>query len=288
MSNACVACPAGATNAEGDDALGMDTACDAVICAENERVLSNACVSCAAGSTHASGDDATGADTECEVTLCGEDQHVVSNACVDCPAGATNAMGDPATGPDTSCDFSGLDYLSSTHSADDCTAAGGNVVTVAGDSDGTQVCRFNAGSCPSGWTSANGWSTTTPTAMPWSQGALSEEMVDCDGYAHTFPAIAAASGMLRSSSHAWSNLNVRETDSCGAVYAAGTFSSGCPYTADTIDEHTLRTAMTCDGITYPGYVQFYSNTPTRRLQGSIGRTDSYPAAQATRTQIGCY
>ena len=66
-SNVCTACPAGATNAAGDDANGADTTCDATLCAVNEYVASNVCTACAAGTTNAAGDDANGADTACEV-----------------------------------------------------------------------------------------------------------------------------------------------------------------------------------------------------------------------------
>ena len=68
ISNACVACPAGKTNAEGDDASGTDTTCDATTCAADERVVSNACVACPAGKTNAEGDDASGTDTTCDAS----------------------------------------------------------------------------------------------------------------------------------------------------------------------------------------------------------------------------
>ena len=72
-------------------------------CAANHHVVSNACVACAPGSTNADGDEATGEDTECDVTTCAANEHVVNNACVACAAGLTNAAGDEATGADTSC-----------------------------------------------------------------------------------------------------------------------------------------------------------------------------------------
>ena len=103
-SNACVACPAGKTSAAGDDASGDDTSCDATLCASNAKVVSHACVACAAGKTNAAGDDASDVDTSCDATLCASNQRVSSNACVACPAGKTNAVGDDASGNDTSCD----------------------------------------------------------------------------------------------------------------------------------------------------------------------------------------
>ena len=59
------ACPAGTTNASGDDAFGYDTTCDASVCAANEHVVSNSCVACPSGTTNAAGDDASGSDTSC-------------------------------------------------------------------------------------------------------------------------------------------------------------------------------------------------------------------------------
>merc|ERR1712205_244571 len=41
--------------------------CDVTLCAVNEYVESNVCTACPAGTTNAAGDDATGADTTCEV-----------------------------------------------------------------------------------------------------------------------------------------------------------------------------------------------------------------------------
>uniref|UniRef100_A0A0G4HER0 Tyrosine-protein kinase ephrin type A/B receptor-like domain-containing protein n=1 Tax=Chromera velia CCMP2878 TaxID=1169474 RepID=A0A0G4HER0_9ALVE len=104
FSNTCTACPAGTTNAAGDDASGSDTTCDATLCSANERVVSNACTACPAGTTNVAGDDASGSDTTCDATLCSADQRVVSNSCTACPAGTTNAAGDDASGSDTTCD----------------------------------------------------------------------------------------------------------------------------------------------------------------------------------------
>jgi hypothetical protein len=73
-------------------------------CAENELVSSNACTACPAGTTNAAGDDASGADTTCDATLCAENELVSSNACAACPAGTTNAATDDASGADTTCD----------------------------------------------------------------------------------------------------------------------------------------------------------------------------------------
>ena len=108
VANACVSCPAGTTNAAGDDRSGTDTACDATLCAVDEYVSANACVSCPAGTTNAAGDDASGTDTTCVAKFCAVDEYVSSNACVSCPAGTTNAAGDDASGTDTACDAAPL------------------------------------------------------------------------------------------------------------------------------------------------------------------------------------
>uniref|UniRef100_A0A0G4IBG1 EGF-like domain-containing protein n=1 Tax=Chromera velia CCMP2878 TaxID=1169474 RepID=A0A0G4IBG1_9ALVE len=76
----------------------------AVLCSANQRVVSNACVACPAGSTNAANDDASGADTTCDATLCGANERVASNTCTACLAGFSNAAGDDASGGDTTCD----------------------------------------------------------------------------------------------------------------------------------------------------------------------------------------
>jgi hypothetical protein len=120
LSNACVSCPAGTTNAAGDDASGADTTCDATLCGTDERVSSNACVPCPAGTTNAAGDDASGSNTTCDATLCGTDERVSSNACVPCPPGTGNLAGDDASGADTTCDLT----LESEPNDDGATAIG--------------------------------------------------------------------------------------------------------------------------------------------------------------------
>ncbi len=44
-----------------------------------------------------------------------------------------------------------FNYSGSTHTSAQCSSAGGTLVTVAGDASGTEVCRFTAASCLSGW-----------------------------------------------------------------------------------------------------------------------------------------
>ena len=80
----------------GDHANGGDTTCDVTECKENERVVSNVCIPCDPGTTNAAGDQVNGGDTTCDVTECKENERVVSNTCVPCPAGSMNAANDDA------------------------------------------------------------------------------------------------------------------------------------------------------------------------------------------------
>ena len=78
------------------------------MCLADQRVVANACVSCPAGTTNAAGDDRSGSDTTCDATLCAANAYVSANACVPCPAGTTNAANDDASGTDTACDAAPL------------------------------------------------------------------------------------------------------------------------------------------------------------------------------------
>ncbi len=130
--NACISCPAGTTNADGDDASGIDTACDDIICGVNEYVSGNACQACPPGTTNADGGDiASGDDTACEKTLCAADEHVVSNACVACD-GNSNLAGDDASAGDTVCDG---DLCASNQRVNDnaCVACASGTTNDAGD-----------------------------------------------------------------------------------------------------------------------------------------------------------
>jgi hypothetical protein len=65
---ACAACPAGTTNAAGDDPHHFDTVCHKTLCKVNEYVNTHVCTPCSAAhghTTNTAGDDASGADTTC-------------------------------------------------------------------------------------------------------------------------------------------------------------------------------------------------------------------------------
>ncbi|MEN9577113.1 MAG: hypothetical protein RJA70_122 [Pseudomonadota bacterium] len=167
--NTCVDCPAGSTNAAGDDAAGDDTSCNPVLCAEDEHVDDNSCVACPAGSANTAGDDASGDDTSCDGTDCPSNQRVENMSCVDCPAGTTNAAGDDPAGPNTSCDAtlcafnqrvenkSCVDCPAGTTNAAGDDAAGANTVCGATLCAENEFVQSNACvSCPAGTTNAAG------------------------------------------------------------------------------------------------------------------------------------
>jgi hypothetical protein len=108
VGNACVACPAGTTNEAGDDSSMLDTGCDAILCAENEHVSGNTCVSCGVTMENPAGDDASGADTVC--ATCAENHHVASGTCTACDASLIRPAGDPVGGADTACTMCATDH----------------------------------------------------------------------------------------------------------------------------------------------------------------------------------
>ena len=121
--SSCQSCFAGTASEVIDDSIQKlgNASCAAVLCAENERVQNNACVACPAGALSAGGDDATGADTQCtcspnyegdgtsctacganEVSSdgapcsCGADSESDGSGCVACPANS-GALPGPIT-----------------------------------------------------------------------------------------------------------------------------------------------------------------------------------------------
>jgi hypothetical protein len=110
-----------------------------------------------------------------------------------------------------------------------CTAAGGTIV----DTDASyKQCRFNAASCPTGWTQFQNWSTTTSTTSPPVSST-------CPGTTCACPA-----GLATSGSHAWSNtireigyatamLGQSDPGSCACVPSlANWYNTGCIWQSD--------------------------------------------------------
>ena len=122
-------------------------------CGPNERVVSNSCVACPAGTTNAAGGhDVSGEDTECDATLCTENERVSANACVSCPAGSTNDAGDDASGDDTACEATPARRTSVFD--DECTACLGGS-SPAGDDARRRHGVFYGKNEPWSWTSAS-------------------------------------------------------------------------------------------------------------------------------------
>jgi len=114
--------------------LGVINTNCATKCLANFAVTNKACVACPAGTTNAAGDDDSGADTSCDKTLCLANFAVTSNACVACPAGTTNAAGDDASGANTSCDKA-TEATTAAPTAAPTEAATTTTAKKAGDSD---------------------------------------------------------------------------------------------------------------------------------------------------------
>ena len=68
---------------DGVDSDG-DGTCDASLCAQDQRVLNNTCVACPAGSTNAAGDNVTGADTTCDTPACDDGLQNGDETDIDC------------------------------------------------------------------------------------------------------------------------------------------------------------------------------------------------------------
>jgi hypothetical protein len=94
-----------------------------------------------------------------------------------------------------------LTYSGATHSETTCTAVGGSIVSVSG---GT-LCRFNASSCPSGWSQADNWSTAVDNSAAcnstWTYGAN----ISCWGHYVSIPGTQDVSATVTASGYSWSN-----------------------------------------------------------------------------------
>lgn len=76
------------------------------MCLINQKVVNYECVNCPAGKTNAAGDNsASGSDTYCDNVICGSNQHVSNHVCTTCPTGKVRIAGDDASSGDTECEF---------------------------------------------------------------------------------------------------------------------------------------------------------------------------------------
>jgi hypothetical protein len=138
------------------------------------------------------------------------------------------------------------------HSRSMCTAAGGTLVSET--TLANPICRFNAATCPSGWTKYGDWSTTTAVLLP------SIASFTCNGT--TCPACTTP---IYTGSHSWANTGQEY------LYRLSEYLSNplCECRADT------------SGTWSPG-----------ACHGPYGQwayvAAYYTRGDATITQIGCY
>ena len=81
----------------GDDASGVDTVCDAILCGANQRVSGNACLGCEPGTITQRVITRRDADTLCDAILCGANERVINFACT-MPTGHDQRSRRPGTG----------------------------------------------------------------------------------------------------------------------------------------------------------------------------------------------
>lgn len=100
-------------------------------------------------------------------------------------------------------DFIGSQALvNNVHNYAACTSAGGTIV----DTDVSfKQCRFNAASCPSGWTQYKSYSTTTNSCQDFGTAC----------YNHKYPCYnRCSSGVVCSGYHNWGNAGIESTSGC--------------------------------------------------------------------------
>ncbi len=89
------------------------------------------------------------------------------------------------------CAKAGVPLWKENHTEEQCEAWNGEVVTV--ESDNKKICKFSSGTCPSGWTQHENWSTTTPGRAPFPKSSSADP----------YPGEYSYTG-----SHTWSNTAV--------------------------------------------------------------------------------
>jgi hypothetical protein len=181
------------TACDCDAGYGGDgiTECVAGACNADERVQDNACVDCPANASNAPGDDSTGADTACDcdpgyegdgvsactAIICGANERVESNACVDCPANSTNGAGDDASGADTACACDD-GYAGDGATACDPVCGDGTVVSGEACDDGNMVTET---ACPYGQATCTGCSADCSTMLNLTGPVCGDGTVDSVG-----------------------------------------------------------------------------------------------------------
>ena len=186
-----------------------------------------------------------------------------------------------------------LTFSGATKTEDDCTGAGGSVVSTV---DGT-VCRFNSASCPGGgWTNAGDWSTTTSnsTTASYSNYGCSYTGATCKGQDSTSTIFVFGGGSetLTTGSHSWSNTAV-ELDQC-------LIPTGCTnYRSPNCDNPSWNynsTVSSTSNITLCGGNVVKATTDQVLIDSGAGSETigvtaqvetTYSTVYASVTQIGC-
>jgi hypothetical protein len=179
-----------------------------------------------------------------------------------------------------------IDYLDSIHTAADCASAGGSLVAIGGNPDGTEVCRFNQSFCPGGWSPAGDWSTTSQTGTPWSMTYATFATI-CNGVTFDWPPIAA-SGTLASGSHSWFNQSP-ESEFCflwRIPPATQTFGDCADARIDQVSSSSTAPGSLCGGVTTVSQIEFSEGGGVARSRWERGTTLVF--ATAITTQRGCY
>ena len=178
-------------------------------------------------------------------------------------------------------------YVGASHTPEECTGAGGTVVTITGDPNGTQVCRFNAANCPAGWSQAGNWSTAATANTNWTQTAQSARTITCNGVSVSYPAISASSGTITSEGHSWSNSSIGTT-SCRAPRTNDlTTNNSCNNETITQSFTSSNSYGWCASMTFPSTQYFRNASNSTVYQITTTSFSTTFSATPTRTQIGC-
>lgn len=157
LEHVCIPCPDGGRRAETDNRSGNDTVCEPITTCAADEYYDTSCQSCFAGTASEVIDDSIQklGNASCEAVVCAENERVSSNTCVACPAGALSAGGDDATGADTQCtcspNYEGDGTSCTVCGANEVSADGAPCscgVDSESDGSGCVVCPADSGALP--------------------------------------------------------------------------------------------------------------------------------------------
>ena len=181
-----------------------------------------------------------------------------------------------------------IDYLSSSKTHQDCVNAGGEVVAISGDSDGTEVCRFDSSSCPSTWSQAANWTTTSSSPEPWTQNSYGSETYTCSGFTETIDAISYDTGTFSSGEHSWANEPVE--DATCRVWGSTAWQTSCTDdpSITKVGASTISGSAHCTEQPSASWRIIWRNDDNDVLARIDRSRDATIRSVAEITQIGCY